>query len=530
MNEVTKLKKLPVGIQTFESIIEGNYLYVDKTSVIYDLVHNYKYVFLSRPRRFGKSLLCSTLKSYFDGRRDLFRGLAMEQLEQDWRKHPVLHISLASIKGGTIEDFNERIGLQLSGLEEQFGLPVNNEMMPGARLDSLIKKLPATTGEKAVVIIDEYDAPLLTVLHDNEKLEAMRTAARSLFSCLKDCDPYLRFVFLTGVSKFSQLSIFSELNNLAKISMMPRYSTICGITQNELETRMRPWVEQLADEREMTADEVLHALKYNYDGYHFAEDLTDVYNPFSLLSAFAAGKISDYWFDTGTPSFLIQMLKKFGTDIRQVEGSIAKANDFDAPAENMRSVLPLFYQSGYLTIKDYSRPGDVYTLDIPNHEVRMGLLHSLAPYYICDDALSTNSAIIKATLAILTGNLEGALQIYQTFLSTIPYAENASSEGHYQTLLYVLFSLLGEAPDLHTEVRTATGRIDMVLATKTDIYVLELKMDRPAQEALHQIDHKGYLIPFIADHRTLHKVGISFSTKTRTIDEWKIEKVTNHNT
>lgn len=229
-----------------------------------------------------------------------------------------------------------------------------------------------------------------------------------------------------------------------------------------------------------------------------------------------------YWFDTGTPSFLISMLRKFNTDIRQLEGSVAKANDFDAPAEDMRSVLPLFYQSGYLTIKDYGKSGDIYTLDIPNHEVRMGLFHSLSPYYICNDALRTNSAIIKATMGILKGDLEGALQTYQTFLASIPYAENASSEGHYQTLLYVLFSLMGDAPDLHTEVRTAVGRIDMVLGTKTDLYVMELKIDKPAQEAIAQIDNKGYLLPYTLDGRHLHKVGISFSTATRTLSEWII--------
>ena len=518
------LKRLPIGIQTFSEIREQGYLYIDKTELVYRMTHEYKYVFLSRPRRFGKSLLCSTLKSYFEGRKDLFEGLKMMALEQEWSQHPVLLISLASMKGGTVEDFNERIGLQLSMYEEQYGLTRPNDN-PGARFENLIKRASSINGKNAVVIIDEYDAPLLTVLHDEKKLEEMRTCVRSLFSCLKDCDPYLRFVFLTGVSKFSQLSIFSELNNLAKISMLPDYSTICGITQQELDTQMRPWVEQLAEARNMTIEETFEALKRNYDGYHFAEDLTNVYNPFSLLNAFAAGKISDYWFDTGTPSFLIQMLRKFNTDIRQIEGSIAKANDFDAPAENMRSVLPLFYQSGYLTIKDYSRMGDIYTLDIPNREVRMGLMHSLAPYYICEDGLRTSSAIIRATMGILEGNMEGALQIYQAFLSSIPYAENASSEGHFQTLLYVLFSLLGEAPDLYTEVRTATGRIDMLVGTKTDLYVIELKIDQSAQKALEQIDRKDYLLSFKNDSRHLYKVGINFSTRQRTLDEWKIEMV-----
>ena len=517
----SELKRLPLGIQTFEKIIEGNYLYVDKTELIYRIAHDSNYVFLSRPRRFGKSLLTSTLEAYFEGRKDLFKGLAIEQLEKEWRQHPVLLISLASVKGGTVQDFNERMAGKLSEYEKRQNLVCTTENL-GERFRQLIVNSYEQTGEKVVVIIDEYDAPMLNVLHDNEKLEAMRNAVRSFFACLKDSDRYLRFVFITGISKFSQLSIFSELNNLTKISMMPRYSAICGITQQELETQMRPWVERLAETQGITTEEALSALKRNYDGYHFAEDLTDVYNPYSLLSAFHEGKITDYWFDTATPTFLIQMLRKFNTDIRQLEGSSAKANDFDAPAENMKSVLPLFYQSGYLTIKDYSRLGNIYTLDIPNHEVRMGLFNSLAPYYIYDDVLATNNAIIKATMSILTGNMEEALQTYQAFLSTIPYAENASSEGHFQTLLYVLFSLLGDTTDLYSEVRTATGRIDMVLATKTDIYVMELKIDKTAQEALEQIDQKGYLVAYTTDQRKLHKVGIAFSTKTRTISEWLI--------
>ena len=415
------------------------------------------------------------------------------------------------------------MGSQLSLYEEQYGLSGCGDLMPGVRLENLIKKSSAVNGEKAVVIIDEYDAPMLTVLHDRENLEAMRIAIRYFFSCLKDCDPYLRFVFLTGVSKFSQLSIFSELNNLAKISMMPRYSTICGITQEELESSLLPWVEQLADKRQLTLEETFRILKRYYDGYHFAEDLRGVYNPVSLLSAFDAGKISDYWFDTATPSFLISMLKEFNTDIRELEGTIAKANDFDAPAENVKSVVPLFYQSGYLTIKDYNQAGDIYTLDIPNQEVRMGLFYNLTPYYVCDNTLRTNSAILKATMSILGGDLDEALRIYQSFLSSIPYAENATSEGHFQTLLYLLFSLLGDTTDLQTEVRTATGRIDMLLGTKTDLYVIELKINQTAQIALEQIDQKGYLLPFKDDDRRLHKVGINFSTGKRTLDDWIIK-------
>jgi len=293
------LKRLPTGIQTFSEIIEGGYLYVDKTALVYQLTSTCKYVFMSRPRRFGKSVLCSTLKSYFEGRSDLFRGLAMEQLESEWRKHPVLLISLATIKGGTSEDFYDKIDVQLSRYERQFGLskPSNN---PGARLQNLIEQTPVLTGEKAVVIIDEYDAPLLTVLHEPERLKEMRMMVRSLLSCLKDCDPYLRFVFITGITKFSQVSIFSELNNLDKITMMPQYSTLCGITQEELETQMMPWVEHLAADNSMTVEDALAQLKRNYDGYHFAEDLKDVYNPYSLLQVFKWSKQKDFWFDTGT--------------------------------------------------------------------------------------------------------------------------------------------------------------------------------------------------------------------------------------
>ncbi len=313
-----ELKRLPTGIQTFSEIIEGGYLYVDKTALIHKLTHNHKYVFLSRPRRFGKSVLCSTLKSYFEGRRDLFRGLAMEQLETEWRRHPVLLISLATMKGSTEKEFNDKIDIQLSRYEEQYGVTKVADT-PGARLQNLIERTPVTTGEKAVVIIDEYDAPLLAVIHDSERLVMMHDIVRSLLGCLKDCDPWLRFTFITGISKFSQVSIFSELNNLDKITMTPQYSALCGITQEELETRMMPWVEHLAADNSLSTEETLQQLKQNYDGYHFAHDLKDIYNPYSLLQAFMWSEMKDYWFDTGTPSSLLNMLEKFGARITEFD-------------------------------------------------------------------------------------------------------------------------------------------------------------------------------------------------------------------
>lgn len=515
------LKPLPTGIQTFSEIIEGGYLYVDKTALVHQLTCTCKYVFMSRPRRFGKSVLCSTLKSYFEGRSDLFRELAMEQLETEWRHHPVLLISLATMKGGTRQEFYDKIDVQLSRYERQFGLSKPSSD-PGARLQYLIEQTPALTGERAVVIIDEYDAPLLTVLHEPERLVEMRQTVRSFLGCLKDCDPYLRFVFITGITKFSQVSIFSELNNLDKITMMPQYSTICGITQEELQTQMMPHVEQLAADNGLTVEETLARLKRNYDGYHFARDLKDVYNPYSLWQAFKWGEIKDFWFDTGTPSSLLNMLEKFGARVVEFDdGCLCEAHEFDAPTEKMTTAMPFFYQSGYLTIKDYDPDMDTYTLRYPNREVRGGMISALIPYYLEQNTIHAKNIVADVYRAIRRNDLNEALQVLKVYLASVPYAEHATSEGHYQTMLYVVFSLLGRYVQM--EVRTAKGRIDMVLETKTDLYVMELKIDRPAREALEQIDRNGYLLPYSREGLRLHKVGIAFSTESRTIDEWVTE-------
>lgn len=511
--------RYPIGIQTFEKIREGNYSYIDKTGYVYDLAHSFQYVFLSRPRRFGKSLLVSTMKSYFEGRRDLFEGLEASRLETEWRQHPVLQISLASAKG-SLDYVKLRIGTQLEWLEQKYGIErIDNE--PGDRFARLIKGCYEKYGEKAVVLIDEYDAPLLSVMHETEKLEEIRQFLRSFYAPLKDCDPYLRFVFITGISKFSQLSIFSELNNLRRITMNPRYSAICGISEQELHEQWDEEVGDMADMIGVSKEEAYRLLKEKYDGYHFAKDLTDVYNPFSLLNALYDGDLQSHWFETGTPTVLVNMLKKFGTDISRLDGSQATTDDFDAPTEAMKSVLPLFYQSGYLTIKDYDREMDRYTLGYPNKEVRVGVMKALMPYYVWEDTLATGNSIADMYRAIRAHDLPGAFELLKSFLSSVPYAEGATSEGHFQQMLYVVFSLMGMY--LQTKVRTATGRIDVVWQSKTDIYVIELKIDRPACEALAQIDQKGYLVPFVHDGRHLHKVGLSFSMKTRTIAEYVVE-------
>ena len=512
--------RYPIGIQTFSEIRKGGYIYADKTGYVYRLAHQFKFVFLSRPRRFGKSLLVSTMKSYFEGQRDLFEGLEAGRLETEWEEYPVLHISLASAKGGTVENLNEMVGNKLSWLEDKYDIHSDGNEL-GKRLENLIKGCYDKFHKNVVVLIDEYDVPLLTVMHHPEMLDKMRMALRAFYAPLKDCDEFLRFVFITGISKFSQLSIFSELNNLKRITMVPEYSAICGITEQELHEQWGDAVADMAAEMGITTEEAYRLLKEKYDGYHFAEDMTDVYNPFSLLNALVDRRIKDHWFETGTPTVLVNMLQKFGTDITRLDGSMARSVEFDAPTEQMKSVIPLFYQSGYLTIKDYDRETDTYTLGYPNSEVFQGLMDALTPYYVWDDTMTTSNSIVDMYRALRKGDLEEMLEHLKTFLASIPYAEGANTEGHFQQLLYEVFSLMGRY--LLTEVRTAKGRIDVVWQSRTDIYVFELKIDQPAQKALQQINEKGYLIPFSYDERRLHKIGLSFSMKTHTIEEWVIE-------
>lgn len=518
-------KRYPIGIQTFSSIREDNYLYVDKTRYVYELVNEYKYVFLSRPRRFGKSLLTSTFHSFFNGDRELFNGLAAGELEKDWNRHPVIHISLATAKAGTVENLNEVLNLQLEWIEERYGIEKTSQY-PSSRFQQLIKKGVEKLGQKAVVLIDEYDAPLLTVLHDPERLEQMRTALRTFYSPLKDLDPYLRFVFITGISKFSQLSIFSELNNLENISMIPQYSGICGITQEELEENFTDGIKLLAEENGMTYDDAIWKLKQTYDGYNFSHRAEGVYNPFSLLSSLKNLSFDYYWFATGTPTFLINMLRKFHTDITKIDGSNALAEEFDAPTENMHSILPLFYQSGYITIKDYDRLSRRYTLGYPNEEVRIGLMRNLIPAYVSPDTNTAGSAVWLISKALMDDDIDGALTAAKDYFAGIPYQENTLkenvSEGHFTAMLYVMFSFLGMYVD--SQVRTAKGRLDIVLKTRSTVYVLELKIDKDAQEALRQIDGQGYAIKYKSDGRRVIKVGISFSTDCRTIDNWIVDK------
>ena len=522
-------RRYPVGIQTFSEIIRGNYVYVDKTDLMWQMVHYAKYIFLSRPRRFGKSLLSSTLESYFRGDRELFEGLKIMALEKDWEQYPVLHFDLSGAKHLPPQGVQDELGLLLNNYEKAYDSnPM--ESTPGMRLAGLVNRAYEQTGKQVAVIIDEYDAPLLDVLHEDEQLKQMREVMQEFYQRLKMLEPKIKFCFITGITKFSQLSIFSTINNMMNVTMDPRFSAICGITEGELVSAMKEDIEQLAQVYEVTESEMHEKLKLRYDGYHFSENSPEVYNPYSLLKAFASQKLDNYWFESGTPTFLIRQMQHFHTDITSQEGLEAYASDFDRPTEAMTSALPLLYQSGYLTIKDYDRDSQIYLLAIPNQEVRIGYVEGLLPVYIGLEPRSVKAGLaLKFWRALKQSDVEQALHELQAYMAGIPYvegfkkklAEAAVSEGFYEYTLYLIFSMLNVY--VRTQVKCANGRADIVVWMPDTIYVLELKLNDTAIAALKQINDKGYAVPYATDGRKVVKVGIRFSTETLAIEDWVIE-------
>ena len=517
--EHKQLKRLPVGIQTFSNIIEGDMLYIDKTEYIWNMIHLGKYIFLSRPRRFGKSLLVSTLHAYFEGRKALFKGLFIESVEKEWVQYPVLRFSMASGKHMEKDQLERYLLFMLEENERRFGI-TSDSIDPNVRLRNLITSIYEKTGKKVVILIDEYDAPLLDVVHEDKTLPVLRNVMRNFYSPLKDSDPYLHFVFLTGITKFSQLSIFSELNNLKNISMRPDYAGVCGITEEEMVTAMSDYLDDFAEAQQTTREGAVEGLKRQYDGYHFTWPSPDIFNPFSLLNAFQDRDYTNYWFSSGTPTYLIEMLRKFNvvpSDISQMQ---VLSSDFDAPTENMASITPLLYQSGYVTIKDYDRASRLYTLDIPNTEIRVGLMESLLPNYVEMRKEAGNTTIAKMYLSLYRDNLDEMFRLLQSYLLTVPYCNDANSEGHYQQMLYVIFSLFGRYVDV--EVHTSTGRVDVVMKTNKTLYIFELKMNQSAEAALKQIDLKDYASKFALSGLPIVKVGINFDSERRTIADWVI--------
>ena len=512
----------PVGVQTFEKIREGKYLYIDKTKYIVDFrKKKMNYVFLSRPRRFGKSLFASTVQAYFEGRKELFEGLAIAEYEKEWVKHPVLHFDMSGAKHFNEDELKNYLDFILLPYEKIYGKG-EEENSPNTRLIGLVRRAYEQTGQKVVVIIDEYDAPLLDVVHEKENLGVLRRIMQNFYSPLKMLDPYLEFTFITGITKFSQLSIFSELNNLENISMFDQYSAICGISKTELTTQMRPDIEGLGKALGLTYEECLDELTKHYDGYHFSEHSEDVFNPFSLVRALNGQKIESYWFGSGTPTYLIKTLQKYHVSVMDIEKKSCDVDDFDVSPEQMTSALPLLYQSGYLTIKRYNPLMRRYSLGYPNREVKIGMLKSLAPNYLSPVSLDNNSLVGDFLEMLYDGDIEGAMNRLRAYLASISNRLSNKNERDFQTVFYLIFNLMGGY--MRVEEDSAIGRADAVVHMPDAIYVFELKYDGSADDAIKQIDDKGYLIPYSANGKRLFKVGVNYDSQQRTIGEWIVKE------
>jgi len=515
-------RKLPVGIQDFEKLRTSDCLYVDKTKYIYQLTRESWPYFLGRPRRFGKSLFLTTLKAYFLGKKELFEGLAIAGLEKEWLEHPVFHIDMNVESYLNLDSLYSALDTNLRMLEEKWG---KNECegSPAARFVGLIRRAYEQTGCKVVVLVDEYDKPLLGMVDDMNVDNEIRKVLKGFYGILKSADAYLRFVFLTGVTKFSKISVFSDLNHLTDISLDKNYAGICGISQTELINFFEPEINVLAVEIGKTYDETLCDLKKRYDGYHFAEKTEGMYNPYSLLRTFAAGKLRDYWFETGTPTFLVRMLKNIDFDVSYLEKDVKipsrAISEYRVDGNNPTTLL---YQSGYLTIKDYDAQLNEYTLGFPNEEVKYGFLYELLPVYMPKTDILSEFYVGHFIRDLQAGNVENFMTRLKAFFAGIPYKLNNKTEKHYQTVFYVLFKLMGQF--IEAEPCTAVGRADAVVVTADTVYAFEFKLtgNGTAEEALKQIDDKEYLIPFTAGNKKLVKIGAEFSTKIRGLSRWVV--------
>ena len=517
-------RRFPIGVQDFEKIREDGFVYIDKTEYVYDLANNYgDALFLNRPRRFGKSLLCSTLRHYFQGHKDLFEGLAIEKLEKEWTPYPVFHFDMSRCKHDNIQEIPEELGLMLSAFEKQFEYD-GSDFAFGARLKQLIETAHAKTGNRVVLIFDEYDSPVLNVVDKPEKMNAVRSIFNSFYGPVKSMAEHLRFVFITGITKFSQMSIFSTINNLKNISMIEAMEGLCGITTDELETNFRQDIETMTGRYQCTYDEMLEKLRDRYDGYHFGADMIDVYNPFSLMNAFSDKLLDDYWFDSATPSALIKILQLYNFRFADLENTRLLKNAFDRPFDNMSSAVPILYQSGYLTIKDFTLDGEdaIFTLGIPNKEVYRGLYYTLMDNYLNPVMRDNQAFLLTVKEGIRDDDINKVLDAVKNYMSTISYELSNKTERDFETILKVIFDCLGIYSQV--EVRNARGRCDVVIANRQTIYVLELKIDGSAtvDDALAQIDEKDYLIPYLNDPRRKIKVGVIVDPEARTLKEWKV--------
>ena len=511
-------KLYPVGIQNFEKLRRDGYWYVDKTALMYRLVTTGSYYFLSRPRRFGKSLLISTLEAYFQGKKELFEGLAVHGLEKEWTEYPILHLDLNAKKFTDEGDLIRLIDRQLLVYEAEYG-SIPEDRTVDDRFVSLIRNAHKKTGKRVVILIDEYDKPMLQAIGDEALQDDYRSTLKAFYGVLKTMDGYIRFAFLTGVTKFGKVSVFSDLNNLMDISRDERYADICGISEKELLDNFSEDIRDLALANGQTFEQACAQLKEDYDGYHFCPDSVGIYNPFSLLNTFAKRRYGSYWFETGTPTYLVELLKKSNYDLEEMSRVETNADILDSIFTD-DNPIPVIYQSGYLTIKDYDREFGMYTLGFPNREVEDGFMNFLLPYYAGIDRTRSPFEIKQFVSDVERGDIDSFMERLQSFLADCPYELARDIELHYQNVLFIVFRLAG----LYTQVeyRTSKGRIDLVLQTGDYIYVMEFKLDGSAEDALEQIEDRQYALPFASDPRKLFKIGVNFSSRTRNIEKWVI--------
>ena len=514
-------KLYPVGIQNFESLRKDGYFYVDKTELMYRLVKTGRYYFLSRPRRFGKSLLISTLEAYFQGKKELFGGLAVHGLEKEWKRYPVIHLDLNAKKFDTEEDLIRLIDRQLLVYEALYG-SVPTDKTVDDRFVSLIRNAATKTGERVVILVDEYDKPMLQAIGNDSLQTEYRNTLKAFYGVLKSMDGYIRFALLTGVTKFGKVSVFSDLNNLEDISRNPDYSDICGISEKELLDNFSEDIAELARANGQTYEQACAQLKEDYDGYHFCPDSAGIYNPFSLLNTFKSRRYGSYWFETGTPTYLVELLKKSDYDLEKMT-RVETDDDILDSIFTDDNPIPVIYQSGYLTIKEYDREFGMYTLGFPNREVEDGFMNFLLPYYSGVDKTQSPFEIKQFVRDVRSGAIDSFMERLQRFLAGCPYELARDIELHYQNVLFIVFRLAG----LYTQVeyRTSRGRIDLVLQTADYIYVMEFKLDGSAEEAITQIEEKQYSLPFRNDRRKVFEIGVNFSSQARNIDRWIVREV-----
>ena len=517
--------KYPIGIQSFDRIIEDGYVYVDKTELIYNLTHESSIYFLSRPRRFGKSLLVSTLKNYYLGRRELFRGLAMERLETEWAVHPVFHVDFNGAVFSNAGQLEAMLRDYVEGWERMYGLVPDKELGLGLRFRHVLRAAHEQTGRRAVVLIDEYDKPILDVLDVDASLEDRhRNVLKAFYSVFKAADEHLQFVLLTGVTKFSQVSVFSGFNQPKDISMDGRYEALCGITQDEIDRYFPQPIADMAADYRCTPGEMKQRLKLQYDGYHFSDRLTDVYNPFSLLNALDSRRIYDYWFRSGTPTYLIRLLAHFNENINELTGKYYRPEEFVDYKADVERPLPMIFQSGYLTIKNYDFQFNTFLLDFPNNEVKNGFLTMLATSYLKPQE-EMGTWIRSVVMTLQEGNTDRLRTLFTSFLASIPYTMRrkegeAERERYFQYTFYLIMRLVS-VYTVYVEKAQSQGRVDCVVETPQYVYIFEFKLDGTAAEALQQIEDRGYAREYAADARQLYRVGVGFSSETGTVSDWE---------